>query len=192
MLEIINDAMYMQDYKINDFNKCQILVTIPTMLETLICSKINSPWLNNIKYVIIDEIQTINDVELGASIEKIIQFIDCPILGLSATISNFDEFYYWFDSVERFKEKRLSHKIFHRERYCDLQKFLFIPKNDAIEATEGYKEKYKKLMKLEKTNDDTIESLVQINEMLAYSKSYLKKMIMLLIFICYQLRLHLF
>ena len=109
-------AMYMQDYTINEFDKCQILVTIPTMLETLICLKVNTPWLKNIKYVIIDEIQTINDVELGSAIEKIIQFIDCPILGLSATISNFDQFYNWFSSIENFKRKRRSHKISHQER----------------------------------------------------------------------------
>jgi superfamily II RNA helicase len=45
----------------------------------------------------------INDIELGSSIEKIIQFIDCPVLGLSATISNFDQFYNWFSSIEKFK-----------------------------------------------------------------------------------------
>ena len=168
-------AMYMQDYTINEFDKCQILVTIPTMLETLICLKVNTPWLKNIKYVIIDEIQTINDVELGSSIEKILQFIDCPILGLSATISNFDQFYNWFSSIENFKRKRRSHKISHQERYCDLQKFLFIPTKDATEATESYSQKHKKLIGLEIGKDEKIQCLVSIHEMFAYSASYLKK-----------------
>ena len=168
-------AMYMQDYKINEYDKCQILVTIPTMLETLICLKVNSPWLKNIKYVIIDEIQTINDIELGSSIEKIIQFIDCPVLGLSATISNFDQFYNWFSSIEKFKRKRRSHKIFHHERYCDLQKFLFIPKIDATEATESYLQKHEKLIGSEIGKEEKIQCLVPIHEMFAYSGSYLKK-----------------
>ena len=164
----------MPDYNNNDPFECQILVTVPEMLETLLSSKINTEWIKNIKYVIIDEIQTINDVELGASIEKIMHFIDCPLLGLSATISNFDEFYNWFNSIEKFKKKQILHKISHYERYCDLQRFLFIPKNDAIEATQSYV-KGKELMKLPVAKDDTIECLIPINEMLAYSKSYLKK-----------------
>ena len=167
-------AMFMQDYKINEFDKCQILVTIPTMFETLLCSKNDTEWIKNIKYVIIDEIQTINDVELTSSIEKILHLVDCPVIGLSATISNFDEFFKWFDSIERFKNKRILHKISHHERYCDLQKFLFIPKTDAIEANNSYL-KQKELMNLKKKDDDYFESLVPIHEMIAYPKLYLKK-----------------
>jgi superfamily II RNA helicase len=154
-------AACMPDYNNNDPYECQILVTVPQMLETLLCSKINSEWIKNIKYVIIDEIQTINDVELGASIEKIMHFIDCPLLGLSATISNFDEFYNWFNSIEKFKRKQILHKISHYERYCDLRRFLYIPKIDATEATESYV-KQKQLMKLPIAKDDTIECLVFI------------------------------
>jgi superfamily II DNA or RNA helicase len=166
-------AMYMPDYCTNDPFNCQILITIPTMFETLICSKMNNEWLSRIKYVIIDEIQTINDKELGSSIEKIIHFLDCPILGLSATISNFDEFHQWFESIEGFKEKQRLHKVSHHERYCDLQRFLFVPKNDAIKASEEFK-KTRELFGIPVEND-SVETLVPIHEMMAYSKSYLKK-----------------
>ena len=145
-------ASSMPDYNINDPYDCQILITVPQMLETLLCLNANSKWIENIKYVIIDEIQTVNDPEQGSSIEKIMHFLDCPILGLSATISNFEEFYNWFDSIERFKNKRLLHRILHFERYCDLQRFLFVPKEFAID-----------------------NNLVPVSDMLVYSKSYLKK-----------------
>ena len=166
-------AMYMPDYQINDPYKCQILVTIPTMFETLICTEINNEWLKNIKYVIIDEMQTINEIDLGVSIEKIIHFLDCPILGLSATMSNFDDFYNWFNSIESLKNKRRVDKISHFERYCDLQRFLFLPNANVSEAAEKFQSK-RISFGLPKRDDD-MASLVPVHEMLPYSENYLKK-----------------
>ena len=139
-------AVHMPDYDINDPYNCQILITVPTMLETFLCINTNSNnKIENIKYVIIDEIHTINN---ESSIETIMHLLDCPLLGLSATITNFDEFFNWFDSIVRLKNKRLLHKISHYERYSDLQRFLFLPNAD---------------------------NLIPISEMFAYTKTYLKK-----------------
>ena len=71
----------------------------------------NKPeWQNKIKYIIIDEIQTINDSDLGYSIDKIIHMAQCPILVLSATIGNLDPFYDWISAIQLSKGIKM-HKI---------------------------------------------------------------------------------
>jgi superfamily II RNA helicase len=119
-------AMLMPDYKINDPYKCQILVTVPTAFETLLST--SNEWLRNIRYVIIDEIQTLNDKELGSSLEKIIHFVQCPILALSATISNLSKFFDWMQAIMQLKGIK-THMVTHTERFCDLKRYLFVPEN---------------------------------------------------------------
>ncbi len=119
-------AMLMPDYKINEASNCQILVTVPTSFETLLSQKVS--WLKNIKYVIIDEVQELNDSESGKAIEKVIHFVQCPILTLSATIGNLDKFYEWFKSIMSSKGMRV-HKIVHTERFCDLKRYVYVPSN---------------------------------------------------------------
>ena len=145
-------AMSMPDYTINDPYKCQILITVPSCLESMLCE--NKPeWTSKIKYIIIDELQTINDSDLGMSIEKIIHMAQCPFLFISATISNLEPFYNWLNSIQMKKGIKLN-KIVHNERFCDLKKYIFSPieENKLIPMHElfGYSEKQLK-------NDDIAE-----------------------------------
>lgn len=108
-------AMNMPDYTINDPYNCQILITVPTSFETMLCE--NKPGLiSKIKYIIIDEIQTINDQDLGSAIEKIIHMAQCPMLFISATIGNLDPFYNWLNNIQITKGIKLN-RIVHDERF---------------------------------------------------------------------------
>ena len=120
----------MPDYVINDPLKCQLLVTVTTSFESML-SENRPEWQKKIKYIIIDEIQTINDSDLGYSIDKIIHMINCPILVLSATIGNLDPFYDWISAIQLKKGIRM-HKIVHKERFCDWKKYLFVPNDERI------------------------------------------------------------
>ena len=117
--------MSMSDYTVNDPLSCQILITVPFTFESILSE--NAEWTKNIKYIIIDEVQVIDETELGASIEKIIHFAQCPILALSATIGNLDKFYEWM-TLTQLQKGIKTHKIVQTERYCDLKKFTFVPK----------------------------------------------------------------
>lgn len=142
-------AMSMPDYVVNDPFGCQILITVPTTFESILSN--NSEWVQKVKYIIIDEIQTMNDKELGASLEKIIHFAECPILALSATIGNLQPFYEWMRSVQLSKRIEV-HRIVHTERFCDLKKYLFVPTmSKSIEST-----------------------LLPLNELYGYSSTHLK------------------
>ena len=98
--------MSMPDYVVNDPLNCQILITTPTTFESILSE--NSEWTNNIKYIIIDEVQTINEKEHGSSIEKIVHFAKCPIIALSATIGNLDNFYSWLKKTQEAKGEFLE------------------------------------------------------------------------------------
>lgn len=142
-------AMDMPDYKINDPHNCQILITVATSFESLLCEN-NPVWQKKIKYIIYDEIQTINDPGLGAALEKIIHIAKCPILAISATIGNLDLFYDWVSSIQQSKGIKMN-KIVHTERFCDLKKYVFAPK----EAKQSH--------------------IVPLHEMFAYSENNLKE-----------------
>ncbi|RNA17498.1 superfamily II RNA helicase [Brachionus plicatilis] len=120
-------AMSMPDYAINNPLNCQILITVPACFESMICDNSNAEWVKLVKYVILDEVQTVNDPGMAESIEKIIHMVDCPVLILSATIGNLDHFFLWLKDIHESKGLKIN-KIVHKERFCDLKKFLFVPK----------------------------------------------------------------
>lgn len=142
-------AMSMPDYVVNDPFNCQILITVPTTFESILSQ--NSDWISNVKYIIIDEVQTLNDEFGGSSIEKIIHFAQCPILALSATIGNLDPFYEWMKSIQKSKGI-MTHKIVHHERFCDLKKFTFVPR--ALQSPDS----------------STESTLLPVHELFGYSK----------------------
>jgi hypothetical protein len=142
----------MPDYEINDPYNCQVLITVPTMLEIILSKK--TDFNNKIKYVILDEIQTLNDSELGHSLEKIIHFVQCPMIILSATIGNIDKFYEWLKSIHNDKGVAIYPKsILNTERFCDLKKFTYVPN----------------------LNNEIGEHLVPIHELFGYSYVDLKE-----------------
>jgi superfamily II RNA helicase len=65
--------------------------------------------------------------------------IKCPILAMSATISNLDSFYDWFQQVHVTKVIK-TNKIVNTERFYQLKKYLFTPKQSLAPIHElfGY------------------------------------------------------
>lgn len=131
----------MADRCTEPFN-CQVLITIPGMLESLL----NSKDCSNIKYIIIDEVHKINDRHLGLKIERIIHLARCPLLLLSATLGNLEGFYGWFKGVENSKGRECE-LVYHSERYCELKTYVYterpadtekdFPSGSALVALNG-------------------------------------------------------
>lgn len=161
-------GMFMPEYQINDFENCQILITMPNSFETLLSQK--TDVVKKIKYIVLDEIHMLSDRESGRSIEKIIHFAQCPIIALSATIGNLDPFYSWMRDVSESKGIR-THKIVHTERFCDLKKHLFVPQSlvDKHNRNDPNNNSPKTQEEAE-----TIDSLSEINELFGYSEPYLR------------------
>lgn len=137
----------MADHCNEPFN-CQVLITVPAMLESLL----NSRDCSAIKHIIIDEAHKINDPELGLRIERVIHMARCPLLLLSATLGNLDGFYGWFSEIERAKGRGCA-LVCHGERYCELKPYVF---------------------SLSDTDENKKGKLVPLNGMFPYSFSHLR------------------
>ncbi|KAJ7605051.1 hypothetical protein DFH06DRAFT_1275646 [Mycena polygramma] len=119
-------AIHTRDYRINDPLKCQILVTVPEILATLLLSPpLARVWTPRLKSIILDEIHSIGQQEGGFVWEQIILMAPCPIIGLSATVGSPQDFSRWLESVQHahgFKYRVIEHP----HRYSHLRKFFYI------------------------------------------------------------------
>lgn len=119
---------YLPDFNINPFN-CQVLVTIPLVLEALLLSPDHISWCKSIKYIILDEIHCINSLAGGVYWERIIELAKTPIIALSATIEN-PEFL-----REKIAQSGIkTHCITSPHRYSYLYHYEYIPEY-AVDIT---------------------------------------------------------
>ena len=116
-------GVYSRDFCENPFN-CQVLVTVPQILQLLLESPELHAWTKRIRYVILDEIHMINEEEFGPCWERIIQSLSCPLLAMSATVENREAFFNWIKSVQALKGIP-CHLIQHFERWSDLKKYYY-------------------------------------------------------------------
>ncbi|ORY75128.1 hypothetical protein BCR37DRAFT_194370 [Protomyces lactucae-debilis] len=119
-------AIHSGDYKIHSPDKCQILVTVPQVLQKLLLSPAQANrWSSKIKTVIFDEIHSISGDE-GVVYEQLITMIPSPIIALSATVGNPEPFRQWLAAGQK-PQNRDVVLIYHNQRYSDLRKFVYIP-----------------------------------------------------------------
>ena len=119
---------------------CQILVTVPQCLEILLLSPRRTKWIQNIRYVIFDEVHNIGAESDGEFWEHNLSLIRCPFLALSATIENPTYLHKWFTDLEQFKkiqdvaDGRVREKgsynvtlVVYKERHSYLENFVYSP-----------------------------------------------------------------
>lgn len=147
----------MKDNSNDPFN-CQVLITIPSLLESILNSP-PSKGLSKIKYIIIDEVHKISSEEMGSPIERIFHLSPCPLLVLSATLGNLEGFYNWMKSIENSKNRECE-LVVHNERYCELKPFVFSKDNTKPDDTES---------------NNTKSSVVPISNLFAYSYEHIRK-----------------
>ncbi|CEL97702.1 unnamed protein product [Vitrella brassicaformis CCMP3155] len=106
---------------------CQVLVTVPSVLELILMSPEERKWINRLRYVIFDEVHCIGNQEQGGSSwEHLLQLIPCPFLALSATVGNPTAFYEWLTRAHTAAPVSM---IVHHERYSDLLKYVYFDGN---------------------------------------------------------------
>lgn len=123
--------MFTEVYRMNLLT-CRILVTVPECLEMLLLSPTHQKWCQRIQYCIFDEIHCMSG-DLGSDAwERIMLLINCPMIGLSATVNNGEQVREWIQSIEQqradlFKTgpARQVSFISHHERLADLNKYLY-------------------------------------------------------------------
>jgi len=120
-------AIHTRDYRINSSTGCQILVTVPHVLQIMLLSPTNAKsWSPRVKYIIFDEIHSIGQAEDGVVWEQLLLLAPCPIIALSATVGNPEQFSSWLAETQQASGQSLT-MVKHAHRYSDLRKFLYQP-----------------------------------------------------------------
>ncbi|KAL9026049.1 MAG: hypothetical protein Q9196_005230, partial [Gyalolechia fulgens] len=120
-------AIHTRDYRINNPSGCQILVTVPHILQIMLLSPSNAKsWCRKVKCIIFDEIHCIGQAEDGVVWEQLLLLAPCPIIALSATVGNPDQFNSWLESTQKSSGFDLT-MITHQHRFSDLRKFIYQP-----------------------------------------------------------------
>ncbi|KAI9654762.1 MAG: hypothetical protein M1821_005756 [Bathelium mastoideum] len=118
-------AIHTRDYRINNPSKCQILVTVPHVLQIMLLAPINAKtWSKRVRRIIFDEVHAIGQADDGLVWEQLLLLAPCPIIALSATIGNPKAFNDWLQATQQ----AMNHKmvmISHNYRYSDLRKFIY-------------------------------------------------------------------
>ena len=120
-------AIHTRDYRINNPSGCQILVTVPHILQIMLLAPSNAKtWAPRVRRIIFDEIHSIGQAEDGVVWEQLLLLAPCPIIALSATVGNPEEFESWLKSTQESAGFELT-MVKHPHRYSDLRKFVYTP-----------------------------------------------------------------
>ena len=120
-------AVHTRDYRVNNPQGCQILVTVPQILQILLLSPSNAKtWSPRIRYIIFDEIHSIGQAEDGVVWEQLLLLAPCPIIALSATVGNPATFSGWLAETQNSLGNKLV-TVQHHHRFNDLRKFIYTP-----------------------------------------------------------------
>lgn len=83
-------------------------------------------WSPRIKRIIFDEVHCIGQAEDGVIWEQLLLLAPCPIIALSATVGNPEEFKQWLEMAQKANGRDLR-MVQHKTRYSDLRKFIYKP-----------------------------------------------------------------
>lgn len=123
-------AMHTRDHRVNDPTSCQILVTVPHILQIMLLAPSNAKtWATRVKCIIFDEIHSIGQADDGVVWEQLLLLAPCPIIALSATVGNPEQFNDWLAATQHSSGLNLT-MIQHHHRYSDLRKFMYSPSSN--------------------------------------------------------------
>lgn len=126
-------AIHTRDYRVNNPTGCQVLVTVPHILQIMLLAPSSAEnensWARRVKRIIFDEVHCIGQADDGVIWEQLLLLAPCPIIALSATVGNPLEFKEWLEGSEKVKGNELE-MIVHSTRYSDLRKFIWQPPRD--------------------------------------------------------------
>ena len=122
-------GVFTQEYQ-HDAESCQVLVAMPSCLESLLMSADRVKWARRLRWVIFDEVHCISS-RGGEVWEHLLTLIQCPFLALSATIGNPTVFQDWLRSLEASRGRELR-AIVHRQRWNDIEPYVYDMDNNEL------------------------------------------------------------
>jgi superfamily II RNA helicase len=83
-------------------------------------------WAPRVRRIIFDEIHSIGQAEDGVVWEQLLLLAPCPIIALSATVGNPEQFNDWLAETQKASGSEIK-MIQHHTRYSDLRKYMYQP-----------------------------------------------------------------
>jgi len=99
-------------------NSYEILITVPSCLEILLMAPTRQNLIRRLYYVILDEVHQMDEAE-GATWERCIRLLRCPIIGNSATVGAPQAFHRWLEKVQAPRRCHFISDQARRERVTD-------------------------------------------------------------------------
>ncbi|KAL9616742.1 MAG: hypothetical protein Q9160_008430 [Pyrenula sp. 1 TL-2023] len=127
-------SIHTRDMRVHKPTQCQVLVTVPHILQIMLLSPSNKDWVPKVKTIIFDEVHSISASEDGVVWEQLLMMAPCQIIALSATVGNPEAFGAWLQSTQEAKGSRFR-VIKHEHRFSDLRKYSF--RSEADRAFQG-------------------------------------------------------
>jgi superfamily II RNA helicase len=131
-------AIHTRDYRVNVPTQCQVLITVPHILQIMLLSPANQKWVPRVKTIIFDEVHTINQADDGVVWEQLLLMAPCQIIALSATVGNTEAFSDWLSSTQSTSGRQFE-VVEHEHRFSDLRKYIF--ESSRPDAFSGLPEK---------------------------------------------------
>ena len=123
-------AIHTRDYRVNDPVKCQVLVTVPHILQIMLLSAVHAKsWVPRVKTIIFDEVHCIGQAEDGVVWEQLLLMAPSQVIALSATVGNPGAFSDWLSDAQSSVGIPLE-TVEHHTRFSDLRKFFYKPPVD--------------------------------------------------------------
>ena len=102
-------------------------MTVPHILQIMLLSPSNAKsWAPRVRRIIFDEVHSIGMSEDGVVWEQLLLLAPCPIIALSATVGNPEQFNDWLIETQKSSGSELK-MIQHSTRYSDLRKYMYQP-----------------------------------------------------------------
>ncbi|KAK3677050.1 hypothetical protein LTR78_003255 [Recurvomyces mirabilis] len=125
-------AIHTRDYRINNPTGCQVLVTVPHVLQIMLLAPSNANgWASRVRRIIFDEVHSIGQAEDGVVWEQLLLMSPCPIIALSATVGNPGDFGGWLTDTQKAIGIDLI-TVQHPHRYSDLRKYYYVPPKQFV------------------------------------------------------------
>ena len=157
-------AIHTRDYRVNNPTACQVLVTVPHILQIMLLSPSNSEWVPKVRSIIFDEVHSISQAEDGVVWEQLLMMSPSQVIALSATIGNPSSFSAWLTDVHEATGRKFT-MIQHEQRYSELRKYIYRPG-----AYEDFNE-LPEVSRLPALGIENIESFQHINPMSCLSNN---------------------
>lgn len=120
-------------------DNCQVIITLPEVLETLLLSPAYRHIIDLLDYVILDEIHTMESNGNGDVWERVLSLLPCPFVALSATLGQTEKLCSWLNRVQdrlRIQEgdDKRDYRVYNVpstgepiQRWNDIKKYIYLP-----------------------------------------------------------------